>query len=153
MRLVAYSSIALLGIALADPAAARCVGAGGQSRSGLEEKHTIKPGVTDKDRFVRLTKGEATVQVDVTRSYDSGGASCNAANDRLSFSLHWTKASAAQACLSHSVRGPASFLSCYFNSQKVSGDGRTGKWFVFVKNPGRCMVDYKLVCRDGKHTP
>lgn len=153
MRPFAPVSMAmLLVLVVAEPATARCVGANGQSRSGVAENHTIKPGVTDKGRFVRLTKGEATVQVDVTRSYNARG-SCSASNDRLSFGLHWTKASAAQSCLSPSRRGPASFLSCYFKAQKLGPDGRTGKWFVHVRNPGRCTVAYKLICRDGKHTP
>lgn len=134
------------------PASAACVGANGQSRSGKIEKYSIGPGQTDYDRFVRMTKGPATVQVDVQRSRGSSGI-CSAANDKLSFSLHWTKRGNASACLSPSVRGPASFLSCYYRVEKLGPEGRPGLWYVRVKNAGKCTVDYHLICRDGKHTP
>ncbi len=147
---IAFAVTLLIG---GGAASAACVGANGQSRSGKIEKYSIGAGKTDFDRFVRMTKGPATVQVDVQRSRDSKGKGCSAANEKLSFSLHWTKKGNASACLSPSVRGPGSFLSCYFKVDKLGPGGRPGLWFVRVKNPGKCTVDYHLICRDGKHTP
>lgn len=154
MRRVAHLCIILLASLLwTAPVMAACVGANGQSRSGTIEKYAIAPDKTDHDRFVRLTKGPATVQLDVQQARDSRGGTCSAANEKLSFSLHWTKRGDASACLSPSVRGPASFLSCYFRVDKLGPGGRPGVWYVRVKNAGRCTVDYHLICRDGKHTP
>lgn len=135
------------------PASAACVGSNGQSRSGIKEPYSIGPGKTDDDRFVRMTKGPATVQVDVRGSRDSRGQGCSSANEKLSFSLHWKQNGAASDCLSPRVRGPASFLSCFYNIQMTLPGGGAGKWYVRVKNPGRCTVNYHLICRDGKHTP
>lgn len=145
--------VALIAVLLAGPASAACVGANGQSRSDEIEKYSIGPGKTDYDRFVRMTKGPATVQVDVQRSRDSRGKSCYPANEKLSFSLHWKADGPASDCLSPRVRGPASFLSCFYSIERTLTGGGAGKWFVRVKNPGRCTVDYHLICRDGKHTP
>lgn len=149
-RVTAVLFILLSVVIGGSPASAACVGANGQSRSGKIEKYSIGPGKTDHERFVRMTKGPATVQVEVKRSSDE---SCYPANEKLSFGLHWTKNGNASACLSPSVRGPASFLSCHYRVDKLGPEGRPGIWYVRVKNPGRCTVHYELVCRDGKHTP
>ncbi|MEQ1711169.1 MAG: hypothetical protein ABL908_07195 [Hyphomicrobium sp.] len=113
----------------------------------------MDPGQTDDERFVRMTMGPATVQVNVIGSRNGSGGGCSAANDKLSFSLHWKKDGAASDCLSPRVRGPASFLSCFYKIERTLPGGGAGKWYVRVQNPGRCTVNYTLVCRDGKHTP
>jgi hypothetical protein len=154
MRWIALlgSCAAVVIVMVANVASAACVGANGQSRSGVVESHEIGPGKTDYDRFVRLTKGPVSIQVDVQNSYDSRG-DCSAVNDRLTMSLHWTqRGDTSYGCLDPSRRGPHSFLSCYYVAQKLGPGNRPGKWFVRIKNPGRCTVEYNLVCRDGRHT-
>lgn len=149
LRKVMFVCAAMTAFAWGVPAEAACVSLNGKSTNGVRDRHEIKPGQTDKDRYVRLTKGPATIQVDVRGTIGN----CSARNERLSISVHWTKKSQAESCLRPSVRGPGSFLSCYFKADKVSRGQKSGKWFVFVKNPGRCTVYYDLICRNGRHTP
>lgn len=70
--------------AWAVPAEAACVRANGKSSNGVKERYDIGPGQTDTGHYVRLTKGPATVQVDVRGAVGN----CSPSKERLSFSVH-----------------------------------------------------------------
>lgn len=153
LRTSSRIAVALMALMWSLPSEAGCVNRNGNSVSGKKESHKIGPNRTDKDRFVRLTLGEVTVQINSLGSKDTRGHNCHRKNDKLSFSLHWTKNGPSSACLDPSRRGPGTFLSCFFKAKKVRPGDTQGKWFVHVTNPGDCTVSYTLVCSNGKHSP
>ncbi len=77
LRITSRVAVALLALMWSLPSEAGCVNLNGNSVSGKKEAHKIGPNRTDKERFVRLTLGEVTVQVDSQGSKNWRGRSCN----------------------------------------------------------------------------
>lgn len=128
------------------PAAAECVGKYGEPRSGVRDRHSIRGHSMDSKPFVRLTRGPATVQVDVK----GATGSCSHKNEKLSFEIYSKRSKKDYVeCLSPSVQGPAGFLSCWFRSQK----NKTTIYNVEVYNDGPCRLNYDLICWNGRQKP
>lgn len=128
------------------PASAGCVGKNGDSRSGVRDRHTIAARHIDNKPFVRLSRGAATVQVDVRGAIGR----CAARNEKLSFQIYSKRPRKEYvSCLSPSRKGPSGFLSCWFRSQKSA----ITTYVVQVANEGPCKLKYDLICWNGKRSP
>ena len=124
-----------------DPVAANCIGRGGQSVDGRAEAHSIGPRKNDFNRYMRLTPGRHTIQVD---TQDKGA--CNN-SPGLEFDVGRTPNGTQLRCASDDQEGPADFLNCRITV------GQSGTYYIRVRNASRCTISYNLICRNGFHTP
>ena len=98
---------------------------------------SLAPGKTDMTSFFSLTKGRATIEVDLTDLPDQ----CS--GEGISVEIVSAQSTDPIGCGDpDSNTGPAQYLRCNVN---VNG----GKYYVRVDNTTNCPVRYRTICRDG----